>query len=196
MDRWVRGRSNGRTKPLDNSDRDVLLRRVMGQLLMMSSIPRSEAELPEDLGWGSCLQIYLQFWSNVYFYSSGCQVMKLTAKLFQILHVLCEVPMSSPHGSRSSILAIWLPPLPTLSGQILFCPLSCSPGFPRDGFLAHSRLSLKPHSQYGDSGGAALSPVCVPSVPFRQLMWSGQYPYLAPGPVTPGLSSLISSPAL
>lgn len=43
--------------------------------------------------------------------------MKLTAKLFQILSVLCEVPVSSPHGSRSSILAIWLPPLPTLSGR-------------------------------------------------------------------------------
>lgn len=61
VDRGVKGRSNGRTRPLDNSDHDVLLRRVMGQLLMMSSIPRSEAKLPDDLGWGSCLQIYLQF---------------------------------------------------------------------------------------------------------------------------------------
>lgn len=57
VDRGVKGR----TRPLDNSDHDVLLRRVMGQLLMMSSIPRSEAKLPDDLGWGSCLQIYLQF---------------------------------------------------------------------------------------------------------------------------------------
>lgn len=48
-------------KALDNSDRDVLLRRAVGQLLVMSSVPRSEADLPGDLGWGSRLQIYLQF---------------------------------------------------------------------------------------------------------------------------------------
>lgn len=101
------------------------------------------------------------------------------------------MPVSSLHGSKASVLVVWLPPLPILSGRILFCPLPCPPGFPRDGFLAHRRLSLKPHSTVIQREQHFLQSVSPQFLSGSQRMWSGQCPYLVPGPVTPpGLSSL------
>lgn len=126
-------------KALDNSDCDVLLRRVMGQLLLMSSVTRSEADLPDNLGWSSRKFIYkfepmfIFIPQDVKFLHSHCEI----GSSYYLLFVSWSV--SSLHGSMSS-------DCPHFQGRCFFCPL-CPLAFSQGCFLAHSRLGLKPYSQ-------------------------------------------------
>lgn len=102
-------------KALDNSDCDVLLRRVMGQLLLMSSVTRSEADLPDNLGWSSRKFIYkfepmfIFIPQDVKFLHSHCEI----GSSYYLFFVSWSV--SSPHGSMSS-------GCPHFQGRFLFLP--------------------------------------------------------------------------
>lgn len=109
--------------------------------------------------------------------------------MLQILSVLCEVPVSSLHGSKSSILVTWLPHFLYFQGR-LFSAHCLVPLASHEMVSWHTVDSASSLTLYSE--GAGLSPVCVPSVPFQQpayVKWAVPLPSSWPCD-PPGLSSL------